>query len=54
MRLSEPYQWRWLQFVCNMESKVKSENRVLDPNLAVAQATFVAEAMGRGTLICRF
>lgn len=48
MKFSQPYDWKCLQFVCDMKSKVMCENRVLDPNLAVAEATLVAETMERG------
>ena len=40
--------------VCNMKSKVSSENRALDPNLAVVEATMTIETKIKVTVLFRF
>lgn len=39
--------------VCNMKSKVITENRALDPNLAVVEATLTVET-NKASVLLRF
>lgn len=48
MKFFQLYDWKCLQFVCDMKLKVMCENRVLDLNLVVVEVILVVEIMERG------